>query len=167
MKPALLVIDMQKDFFERGPEFRQPLERAIETINAAIKLFRERNLPIIAIEHKNEKDGLVPGKSGFSTHEKVDLVPSDARIAKTYGNAFARTPLAERLHSLDVDTIIITGFMAEYCVLSTCRGAEEHDLAPIILRGSLASNNEEHIRFVEEISEIISLGALELLVSSV
>jgi hypothetical protein len=35
---------------------------------------------------------------------------------------------------------------------------------PIILKGSLASDNAEHIRFVEEISETISSGALETLI---
>jgi len=57
----------------------------------------------------------------------------------------------------------VTGFCAEYCVLSTYRGAKDLDLTPIILRDSLASDNAEHIRFVEEISETISLGALKTL----
>jgi nicotinamidase-related amidase len=60
-----------------------------------------------------------------------------------------------------VDTVIITGFCAEYCVLSTYRGAQDLDLTPIILRGSLASDNLEHIKFVESISDIISYGVLK------
>jgi hypothetical protein len=48
-------------------------------------------------------------------------------------------------------------------VLSTYRGALDHDFTPIILKGSLASGNPERIRFVEEISETISYGALKTL----
>jgi hypothetical protein len=47
------------------------------------------------------------------------------------------------------------------CVLSTCRGADDFDLDPIILRGSLASHKPEHIPFVEAIQEVVSYGALE------
>jgi len=93
----------------------------------------------------------------------VKLEPQDLHVVKTYGNSFTKTGLAEKLRELGVDTVIITGFCAEFCVLSTCRGALDHDFTPIILKGSLASDNQEHIRFVEEISETISYGALKTL----
>jgi nicotinamidase-related amidase len=105
----------------------------------------------------------VPGRSGFNVHEGVKLKPEDIRVVKTYGNSFAKTELEEKLRNLGVDTVILTGFMAEYCVLSTYRGAQDLDFTPIILRRSLASDNAEHIRFVEEITETVSLGALKTL----
>lgn len=105
----------------------------------------------------------MPGKSGFDVPESVKLEPQDIRIVKTYGNSFTKTGLAEKLRQLGVDTIIVTGFSAEYCVLSTYRGAQDFDFIPIMLKGSLASENAEHIRFVEEITETISYGALKTL----
>jgi nicotinamidase-related amidase len=117
----------------------------------------------VVIQHKSEEEGLVPGKSGFDVPQSVKLESQDTRIVKTYGNSFTKTGLAEKLRELDVDTVIVTGFCAEYCVLSTYRGAQDWDFTPIILRGSLASDNAEHIRFVEEITETISLGALKTL----
>jgi len=163
MKPALLVIDIQNEFFNRNQACDDSLKSSIAYINAAIDLFREKNLPIVVIQHKSEEQGLVPGKSGFDVHDSVQLKPQDLRIAKTYGNSFTKTGLAERLRKLGVDTVIVTGFCAEYCVLSTCRGAQDFDFTPIILKGSLASENAEHIRFVEEITETISYGALKTL----
>jgi nicotinamidase-related amidase len=139
------------------------LKAAIAYINAAIALFRKKNLPIVIIQHKSEEEGLIPGKLGFDVPESVKFEPQDMRIVKTYGNSFTKTGLAEKLRGLGVDTVIVTGFCAEYCVLSTYRGAQDCDFAPIILRGSLASDNKEHIRFVEEITETISLGALKTL----
>lgn len=65
------------------------------------------------------------------------------------------------MRDLGVDTVIITGFCAEACVLSTYRGAQDLDLTPIILRGSLASDNLENIGFVESISDIISYRVLK------
>jgi len=113
---------------------------------------------------QGKDQGLVPGKSGFDVPESVKLAPKDIRIVKTYSNSFTKTGLAEKLRKLQVDTVIVTGFCAEYCVLSTYRGAQDFDFTPIILKGSLASDNAEHIRFVEEISEIISYGALKILI---
>jgi nicotinamidase-related amidase len=84
---------------------------------------------------------------------------------KTYGNSFVKTDLAEKLREIDVDTVIVTGFCAEYCVLSTYRGAQDLDISAIMLKGALASDNAEHIRFVEEISEIISYKALKTLLN--
>ena len=161
MKPALLVIDVQKAFFDIGPATTQSLDSAIEYINAVIPMFREKGLPVICVQHMDKGDGLVPGTDGFDLPDKLKILPSDLHIVKTYGNSFNKTPLEEELRKLGVDTVIITGFCAEFCVLSTCRGAEGVDLTPIILRGSLASGSQENIRFVESINDVISYGALK------
>lgn len=163
MKAALLVIDVQNEFFDINQPCSDSLKSAIEYINAAIDLFRKKNLPVVVIQHKSEDRGLVPGISGFDVPQSVKLEPQDIRIVKTYSNSFTNTGLAEKLKELGVDTVIVTGFKAEFCVLSTYRGAVDCDFKPIILKDSLASDNAEHIRFVEEISETITIGALTTL----
>jgi len=160
MKPALLVIDVQKAFFDISPVTTQSLNDAIEYINAAIALFREKNLPVICIQHMEEEEDLVPGQEGFDLPEGLKILPTDLHIHKTYGNAFNRTPLEDELRKLGVDTVIVTGFCAEYCVLSTARGAEDLDLTPIVLRDSLASGVPENAKFVERISNLVSFGVL-------
>ena len=163
MKPALLVIDVQKQFFTQATA--QSLNDSIEYINAAIALFREKQLPVICIQQVDEEESLVPGEEGFELPEALDILPSDLHIHKTYGNAFTKTSLAEELCDLGADTVIITGFCAEYCVLSTYRGAEDCDLIPILLRGALASVTQQNIRFVESVSDLLSYGALKKILS--
>jgi nicotinamidase-related amidase len=65
MKPALLVVDIQKAFFKSDPITTQSLEKAIEYINAAIALFRERHLPVICVQHMDKEAKLIPGEDGF------------------------------------------------------------------------------------------------------
>ena len=161
MKPVLLVVDVQKAFFELDPATAQSLDSAIEYINAAIALFRQRGLQVICVQHLDKEENLLPGEDGFDLPDKLSILPSDLHVHKTYGNSFNKTPLEEELRKLGVDTVIITGFCAEYCVLSTCRGAEDLDLTPILLRGALASSIPENIRFVESINNVISYGALK------
>ena len=163
MKPALLVIDVQNEFFNYNQVCSDSLKSAIQYINVAIDLFRKKNHPIIAIQHKSEEENLAPSKPGFDIPESVKLTPQDMRIVKTYSNSFTKTGLAEKLKELGVDTVIVTGFCAEFCVLSTYKGAQDYDFTLIILRGSIAFDNAEHIRFVEEITETITYGALKTL----
>ncbi|OPY30953.1 MAG: nicotinamidase/pyrazinamidase [Methanocella sp. PtaU1.Bin125] len=161
MKPALLVIDVQKEFFKMGPETARSLDSAIEYINAAIDLFRARGLPVISVQDKDVEAGCVPGAGGFDLPDSLKVLPSDLHIVKTYGNAFNKTPLADALRTAGVDTVIVTGFCAEYCVLSTYVGARDHDLTPILLRNAIASGRPESVRFVENAYDVISYGALK------
>ncbi len=160
MKPALLVVDVQKEFY-KSHRTAQSLRAAVEQINTAIALFRAKNLPIISIQHMDEKENLVPGNRGFELPDELNILPSDPHIHKTYGNSFNKTPLKNQLHRLGVDTVIVTGYCAEYCVLSTFRGAKDLDLTPFVLRGAMASDTPEHIKFVERITDLISFRALK------
>ncbi len=160
MKPALLIVDVQKEFFKINPATARSLDDAIVQINEAIALFREKGLPIFCIQDVGEKDGIVPGSEGFETPDALRVRPTDPHIHKHYGNAFNKTSLEGDLKGLGVDTVIVTGYCAEHCVLSTCRGAEDRDLTPVILQRSIASGDPENVRFVEGISEVISFGAL-------
>src|SRR4030067_3404635 len=106
MKPALLVIDVQNEYFELNHGCSDSLKSAIEYINAAIELFRKENLPIVVIQHKDEDRGFVPGKSGFDVPQNVKLEPQDIRIVKTYGNSFTRTGIAETISFGALETLL-------------------------------------------------------------
>jgi len=162
MKPALLVIDVQKDFYD-DPVSAKSLDQAIEYINEAIELFRKQNLPVVCVQDIGESDHRVPGTEIFEIPDSLNILPGDLHIHKVYGNSFNKTDLGPALKQLGVDTLILTGYQAENCVLSTYRGAEDLDFTPILLRDALASSNPDHIHFVEKISEVITLRALEKL----
>ena len=160
MKPALLVIDVQNLFFKNSPVASQSLNNAIRMINRAIALFREKQLPVICIQQMDKEQNLVPGESDFDTPANMDILPGDIHIHKRYRNSFNQTSLADILREKGVDTVIVTGYSAEYCVLSTAWGAEDLDLTPILLRGALASGSQENIRFVESVNDLITYKAL-------
>ena len=160
MKPALLVIDVQKAFFHISEEARKSLEQAVAQINAVVPLFRKKNLPVVWIQHRDDEYGVIPGTEGFEMADSFDVRPGDFRVVKTAGNAFHGTNLEEELRRLGVDVPVLTGFCAENCVLSTFRGARDRGLAPMILRGAIASVAPENIPFVERVNEVLSPGVL-------
>jgi nicotinamidase-related amidase len=167
MKPALLVIDVQKQFYNEDPDTAKSLESAVNyVIVPAIRLFHENKLPIIFVQHMERENGLLPGTEGFELPEAFDVQTGDLRITKTYNNAFNKTDLHDKLKALGVDTLIITGYCAEWCILSTIRGAWDLDYKAIVLLGAIASGSKESISFVENNHSSISLGALQTFIKA-
>jgi nicotinamidase-related amidase len=164
MKPALLVIDMQ-EHYAGTPSVKDSFVSAIGWINEAIALFRAKGHPVIDVRHMEKDENFVPGAAGYDTHPDIKLVPGDLRVDKERGSAFAGTSLAEKLREQGVETLVLTGFCAEFCVLSTYHGAQDLGFKVMLLRGGTASYRPERIKFVEEISNIVSLGALESLLA--
>jgi nicotinamidase-related amidase len=158
MKPALLVIDMQKAYHTGASA--GSMDAACEYINGAADTFRKKGLPVIWIQHTEEYGGVLPGRPGFEIIDGLKPLEGEPRVVKAYGNSFNKTGLKAILDARGVDTVIVTGYCAEYCVLSTCRGARDLDLAGIILRGAIASGVEENVGFVERISDLMSFGAM-------
>jgi nicotinamidase-related amidase len=162
MNMALLIIDMQKAYYKNYD--KESMDRASEYINYTVELFRKHNNKIIWIQDEDKDDGVIKGTEGFEIIDILKPRKDEKIIIKEYGNAFNKTELYEYLIKEKIDTTIVTGYCAEYCVLSTYRGAKDKDLTPIILRNGIASGNKERIKFVEEISDIITINILEKII---
>jgi nicotinamidase-related amidase len=159
MNIALLVIDMQKAYYTKYS--KESMDLASWYIQCIIETFRKNNKKIIWAQNAIKDDLNIRGTEGFEIIDILEPRSDEKVIIKEYDNAFNKTELYEYLVQEGIDTIIITGYCAEYCVLSTYRGAKDKDIMPIILKNAIASGNKENIKFVEEISEIITLKALE------
>ncbi len=161
MKPALLVIDIQRAWLETSEGLRQSLERRLGTINAAIALFRERGMPLIVVYHTDPKDGVVPDTDGFEFHQDVKIEVTDLMLVKPYPNAFNKTELQEILAMDGCDTVILAGLSAMGCVMATYVGAMDRDLHPYLLRDGVAGGSEDLVRLAQEIFDTLSLDALD------
>lgn len=160
-----MIIDMQKEF-HKG-ETASQMDRAAEYINYVLPKFKEKDLPVIWVQDVDEEDGVVPGTDGF---EVIDsLAPTDGSIVihKRYGNSFNKTDVDKILKDAGVETVVMTGFCAEYCVLSTYRGAKDLDYFPVLLKNGIASTETANKEFVENISETITAGMLMKMLNDV
>lgn len=153
-----MIIDMQKAYYS-GPAVSQ-MDAAAEYINYIIPKFEEKGLPIVWVYNLDEEDGAVPGNDAFEFIDPLKPAEAHIKIHKTYGNSFNKTDCDAILKEHDVDTIVMTGFCAEYCVLSTYRGAKDLDYFPVILKNGIASVKDANKEFVENISETLTAGIL-------
>ncbi len=162
MKAALMIIDMQKAYYGGGAA--QQMDAAAEYINGVIPFFRGKGLPIVWVYNEDEEDGAVPGNEKYEFIDALKPGPGDIKINKTYGNSFNKTDANKVLQEAGIDTVVMTGFCAEYCVLSTYRGAKDLDYFPVLLKNGIASVAKENKEFVENISETITYGMLRKLI---
>jgi nicotinamidase-related amidase len=162
MKPALLVIDVQKCYLPMMAAEDTAL--AMPRINWAIRLFREKNLPIIRVYHDDPGKYPEPGDADFEFPRHLLITDKDPKIIKNYGDAFYKTELANKLKELKVNTIFLCGLSATGCVLATYFGASENDIKPFMLKDPLISANATHTNQIEDIFNAISLGPFKFMV---
>lgn len=165
MNYALMIIDLQKAFY-RG-RAKESMDSACEYINAILPLFRETHSPVIWIQDKDDEDGVVPGKEGFDLLDNLKPMHGEYRVYKEYGNSFNKTDCTKILKENKTDIVVITGYCAEYCVLSTYRGALDQDFVPVILKDGIASGKQKNKEFVESISNVISYPILKKLMEEI
>jgi len=158
MNIALLIIDMQQDFYDQKP-FRESLTNALEYINETSKLFREAGKPVIVIQDEEAGEG--PGSKGFENISDLILEDSDHFIQKFHSNAFWQTDLEKLLKSLDVQFLVVSGFAAEHCVLFTYNGAIERSFGASILQNGVAGFEKKNVKSIHELRSVICLEALD------
>lgn len=159
MNAALMIIDMQKAFAEG--DCKISMEQAVPTINQAIKIFRKLGLPIIWVQDINETEGALPGTDAFELIDALDKSDADITLHKHTMNAFVDTPCTHLLNERNIDTVIISGFCADYCVISTYHGARDNNFSPVILRGGSAAGSQEDIDKVEAACDTILVSRLK------
>ncbi|KFM99947.1 cysteine hydrolase family protein [Bacillus clarus] len=131
MKTALLLVDIQNDYFPNGKmELRNPVI-ASECASQLLQHFREKNKPIFHIQHVATKDNatfFLPNTEGVHIHENVRPLKAETVILKHYPNSFRETSLLEQLQRLEIEHVVICGMMTHMCIDATVRAAFDFGL---------------------------------------
>jgi nicotinamidase-related amidase len=126
MKTALLLIDIQNEYFAAG---KNPLEGSLEASIQARNLlgfFRNQSLPCLFIQHIATRPGkttFLPGTDGILIHENIHPHEGEIVIQKHYPNSFRETALLATLRGLEIDHLVMGGMMTHMCVDTTVRAA--------------------------------------------
>ncbi len=126
MKPALIIIDIQNDYFPGG---KMELEGSPEASLQAAKLlqsFRSKGLPLLHIQPVSNRPGasfFLPDTEGVMIHANVAPRAGETVLKKNFPNSFRGTKLLEHLRALDADHLVFTGMMTHMCVDTTARAA--------------------------------------------
>lgn len=137
MKKALIVIDVQNDYFPGG---RFPLwnaESTLARIERAIGQARAAGMPVILVQHVADPAmGIAPffnqGTEGANIHPRILLAAPDAPVVvKAFADGFVKTDLEDTLSGLGVTELLVCGMMTQNCVTHTAisKSAEKYKVA--------------------------------------
>ena len=144
MKTALLIIDIQKDYFPGG---KYPLVNPLEAAQKAYSLlqcFREHGGRHIHIQHISlEPDAtfFIEGDNGSDIHDSVAHFEGEPIVYKHEPNSFLNTNLLELLKNWEVERVVITGMMTHMCVDATARAASDLGFQVIIAEDACATRD--------------------------
>lgn len=141
---ALLIIDTQNDYFPGGRMELPNAESAGEKAGRLLQHFRERNLPVVHIQHESVHDGatfFLPGTAGMDIHASVSPVEGEAVILKHFPNSFRETNLEETLRGLGVEKLVICGMMSNMCVDAGVRAAADLGFECVVAHDACAAAN--------------------------
>lgn len=125
-QPALLIIDIQNDYFPGGAMALTAPEAAARQAAELLDYFREHQWPRFLIQHESVRPGatfLVPGTPGQALHSLIAPGAGNLVITKRYPNAFQATTLHDDLQSAGCRQLVICGMMTHMCIDTTVRAA--------------------------------------------
>ena len=144
MKTALIIIDVQKDYFPGG---KYPLVNPLEAAKNAYMLlqcFREHGGHHVHIQHISKKADatfFISGDRGTDIHDSVAHFEGEPIVYKHEPNSFLNTNLLELLKSWDVERVVICGMMTHMCVDATARAASDLGFDVIVAEDACATRD--------------------------
>ena len=144
VKTALLIIDIQKDYFPGG---KYPLVNPLEAAKKAymiLQCFREHGGYHVHIQHISKKPNatfFISGDRGTDIHDAVAHFEGEPIVYKHEPNAFLNTDLLDLLKSWEIERVVITGMMTHMCVDATARAASDLGFQVIIAQDACATRD--------------------------
>ena len=128
MKTALLLIDIQNDYFPGGKmELEGPVEAA-KKANELLQCFRDQRMSTVHIQHvslKPDATFFIPGDRGTDINDITAHYEGEPLVQKHHPNSFRETNLLDLLREWEIERVIITGMMTHMCVDATARAAAD------------------------------------------
>jgi nicotinamidase-related amidase len=125
---ALLVIDIQNDYFPGGAMELEGADAAGARAGAAIAKFRKDASPVIHVRHLSVRPGstfFLPGTRGAEIHAAVAPQGSETVLEKNFPNSFRNTELKTLLEQQGIKHLVVAGMMTHMCVDATVRHAAD------------------------------------------
>ncbi len=153
---ALVVVDLQNDFFPGGALGVQGANEMIPLVNEYIRLFHTRGFPVMATRDWHppghcsftEQGGpwpvhCVQGSRGAQLHSDLVMPPGTLVISKGTDpkkdaySGFEGTSLKDRFEDLGVKTLFVLGLATDYCVKHTVLDACKKGFRVVVIEDAI------------------------------
>ena len=143
-KPVVLMIDVQREYFNReGPLWIPDGDVVLERLGALLDDVRERGIGVVHVQHHEDPSSEVfaAGTPMVETMDEVAPRDGEPLIVKHLPGSFDGTNLDEVLEGLDAKTLAIAGFMTHMCCDTTAREAQARGFEVVFLTDGTATRD--------------------------
>jgi maleamate amidohydrolase len=157
-RPALIVIDMARAYFQPESPLFANVPEVFESVRRVIDAARTAGILVIFTEVRYTVGGADGGvffrKVGAlkcfeagnplgQLQEPLEVLSGDVVVTKQYASAFFGTSLAATLTAKGIDSLIITGVSTSGCVRATGLDACQHGFIPIVVCEAVGDRNQQ------------------------
>ena len=146
MKEALLIIDVQNDYFEGGKTALVGADKAAENARLVLDMFRSKGLPIAHVQHiatSPTATFFLPNTEGAEIYKGVSPMDGEKVVVKHYPNSFRETDLLGHLKAEGITDVVICGMMTHMCVDATTRAAKDFGFSCTVIGDACATRTLE------------------------
>ena len=156
-RPALILVDFVRAYFDPECPLYAEVEDALASALRVRDAARGAGIPVFFTNVVYSVDGadggvffrkakvlqnFVAGNPMAGWAEGVNPGPDEIVVSKQYPSAFFGTSLASTLHTMSIDTLIITGVTTSGCIRATCVDAMCHGFVPIVVAEACGDRHE-------------------------
>ena len=145
-KRALVLIDIQNDYFPGGKLALSGIESAADNAARVLAAARAAGDLVVHVRHEfptADAPFFTPGSDGARLHPKVESRPGEAVVLKHHVNAFRETDLKTLLDRHGVEEVVICGAMSHMCVDAGTRAASDLGYKCVVVHDACATRDQE------------------------
>ncbi len=142
MTTALLLVDIQNDYFPGGRMELAGMTEAAAKAAGLLARFRSEGWPVFHVQHLAEGadiDFFTPGTEGCEINAAVTPRDGEPVTEKNAPNSFIGTGLEQRLRDAGVGDLVVVGAMSHMCIDATVRGAADMGFNCTVARDACAT----------------------------
>jgi nicotinamidase-related amidase len=147
MKQALLIVDIQNDYFPGGKFELFEMEGAAKNAQRLLQSFQDQQAPIVHIQHialQADAPFFLPDTQGAEIHSSVSPESNGFTIVKHFPNSFRETKLLQHLKALEIKEVVICGAMSHMCIDATVRAAVDFGFQCVVVEDACAARDLEY-----------------------
>jgi len=141
-KQALILIDIQNDYFPQGKWPLDGVETAADKAAQVLQAFREAGDAVIHVRHEFTSEDapfFTPESKGAHLHPKVLNEGNEPVVLKHFVNAFRETNLRTLLEKRSITELVVVGSMSHMCVDAVVRAAADLGYTVTVIHDACAT----------------------------
>jgi nicotinamidase-related amidase len=145
-KRALVLIDIQNDYFPGGKWTLSGIESAAGNAARLLKGARAAGDLVVHVRHEfptADAPFFAPGSDGAKIHPKVRNLDGEPVVLKHHVNSFRETDLKAILDRHGIEEVVICGAMSHMCVDAGARAASDLGYRCVVVHDACATRDQE------------------------